>query len=87
SQVTEQRVMLEYQPDIAIAGSCRQKVAIPLAHIALIRIVEAGKDAKECGLARAGWTEQGQKFPGRQVQADVVECGEIGKAAAEVIDD
>ena len=81
--VAEQRVVLEHEADVALAGAVAQRILAVDPHFAGIRPVEAGDDPQQRGLARTGRTEQRQQFALADLQVDIVERGE----RAELLDD
>ena len=81
--VAEQRVVLEHEADMALAGAARQRILAVERHLAGIGPVEARDDPQQRGLAGAGRAEQRQQFAVADLQIDVVERGE----GAELLDD
>ncbi len=86
SHVTEQGVVLEHQPDAALACRYARQVATVLQQRSRVGSVQSGQDAQQRGLARAGRTEQGDELALAQRQAHVVQRGEFVEAAREVGD-
>ena len=84
--VAEQRVMLEHEADMALAGAARQRVLAVERHLAGIRPVEAGDDPQQRGLARAGRPEQRQQFALGDLEVDIVERCERAEFLDDVLD-
>ena len=70
--VAEQRVMLEHESDIALAGAAGKRVFAIERHLAGIRPVEACDDPQQRGLARARWSQQRQQFAVGDLEVDTV---------------
>src|SRR5258705_809011 len=83
--VTEERVILEHETDVALAYATRQRILTVEMHFALVGPVQAGDDTKQRGLARAGWTEQCDQFARVNVEIDVVEGGEGPEAPGHLV--
>ena len=71
--MAEKRVVLKHETDIALADAARQRVLAVETHFTLVGPVQAGDDAKQGGLARAGWPQQRDQFARVDVEVDVVE--------------
>ena len=84
--VAEQRVVLEDEADIAIAGVQVRRFGAGKEDLALIGRFHTGDDAQQRGLAAARRTEERNEFAGRNVEVDVVERDEIAEALGDVAD-
>ena len=71
--MTEERVVLEHDADLARLDCQRSAVAAAEEHAALIRELEAGQDAQEGGLAGPRGTKQADKFAFPNLQADGID--------------
>ena len=72
-QMPEQRVVLEHEADAAFADVLRGSVLAGKDDRALIRLLKAGNDAKQRGLAAARRAKQRHQLARRKGQVDVVE--------------
>src|SRR6185312_1514736 len=59
--VAKQRVVLEYEADMALAGAVSQRILAIDPHLAGVGPIEACDDPQQRGLARTGWTKQCQQ--------------------------
>src|SRR4030095_10649885 len=81
--VPEQRVVLEHEPDAAIARGPRRDVLVAEPHAAGLGVLEPRDDPRERRLARAGGAEQRHEIAARDVEAHVVEYGECAEVLAD----
>ena len=84
--VAEQRVMLEHEADMALAGAARERILAVEGDLAGIRPVEAGDDPQQRGLAGARRPEQRQQLAVADLQIDIVERGELAEFLDDVFD-
>src|SRR6476659_8276303 len=83
--VTEKRVVLEHETDIALADTARQRVLAVEMDLALIGPVQSGDDTQQRGLARSGWNERRDQLARVNVEIDVVEGGKGSKAPGHLV--
>jgi hypothetical protein len=83
--VAEQRVVLEDEADVALAGMQVRGLGAGEQDLAL-SAVSMPAMMRSSGLAAAGRAEQGDQFAGRDVEVDVVERDEIAEALGDVAD-
>src|SRR3954467_13442222 len=69
--------MLEDEADLAVLHGKGGRIDIVEEHPTGIRHVQAGENAQERRLARAGWAEQREQFARRKIEADAAQraCG------------
>ena len=84
--VAEQRVMLEYEADIALTQVEAERILLAEENASGGRLVEAGEDAQQRGLAGAGRAEQREKLARRHAQRNVVQRGRVAKSLHDVLD-
>mmetsp|Transcript_1013 Transcript_1013/g.2513 ORF Transcript_1013/g.2513 Transcript_1013/m.2513 type:complete len:443 (-) Transcript_1013:3285-4613(-) len=84
--VTEQRVMLEHEADLALAHMGVGRVLAVQQHPAAVGLLQAGDDAQQRGLAAARGAEQRDQLAAGEFQADVTEGGEVAEALVDVFD-
>ena len=77
--MAEQGVVLEYEPDLAIADRPQRGIAAVEQHLTLVGRLQAGDDAQQGGLAAARRTEQCDQRARRHVQIDVFDGGEFAE--------
>ena len=73
-EVVEQRVVLKDEPHASALRRLTGGVDPVEVDGTLIGMLEAGDDAQQRGLARAGRSEQPHELPGLHRQVDAVEC-------------
>ena len=71
--VAEQRVVLEHESDMTLAGAMSQRILTVDPHFPGVGPVEACNDPQQRRLARTGWTKQRQQFALADLQIDIVE--------------
>jgi hypothetical protein len=86
AHVTEQRVVLEHEPDLTLAHRLRGRVLAVEVNGAPVGGLQPGDDPEERGLARARGAEEGHQLAAGHVETHVVERGEVTKRLAEVAD-
>ena len=84
--VAEQRVVLEDEADMALAGAARQRILAVEADAAGVRPFEAGDDAQKCRLAGAGRSQQRQQLAAFDPEVDIVERREVAEALDDIAD-
>ncbi len=83
--VPEQRVVLENEADVAVAGGVPGDVVVLEQHGAAVRHFQPGDDAEQGGLAGPGRAEQRDQLAGRAVDAHVVERRECAEPLGHVL--
>src|SRR5262245_55456988 len=83
--VTEQRVILENQPDIALLHRKLQCILSVEQHLARSRNVETGKNAEQGCLARARRSEQGDELAGCDIEGDAVQRRSRAKSSDDIL--
>ena len=86
AHVPEQGVVLEHEPDVALAHRLVGRVFAVEVDRALIGRLQAGDDAEERRLARPGGPEQRHQLAAGHVQAHVVERDEPAERLAQIAD-
>jgi hypothetical protein len=71
--VPEQRVVLEDEPDAAVAGAVERRVVAVEMDRSRVGRFEAGDDAEQRRLARARWPEQRDELPRPDLEAHIVQ--------------
>ncbi len=84
--VAEQRVVLEHESDMALAGAVSQRILAVDPHLAGIGPVEACNDPQQRGLARTGWSKKRQQFALADLQIDVIQRSKCAKLLDDVFD-
>ena len=84
--VTKQSVVLEDEPDLALADRLGGRVLAVEVDRAPIGRLQPGDDAEQRGLARSRGTEQGHQLAARHVEAHVVEGDEVAERLAQMTD-
>ena len=83
--VAEQGVVLEDEPDVAVAGRVAGDVVVLEEHGAAVGHFQPGDDAQQRRLAGAGRAEQRDQLPGGALDGDVVECDEVAEPLGDVL--
>ena len=84
--VAEQRVVLEHESDMALAGAVGERVLAVERNLAGIGPVQPGDDPQQRGLARARRPEQRQQLAVGDLEIDVVERGKRAELLHDVPD-
>src|SRR5437868_2503309 len=84
--VTEQRVVLEYESHLTLAGPPDKRVFAVERDLAGIRPIEACNDPQQRGLARTRRAEQRQQFAIADLEIDAVKSGERAEFLDQVFD-
>ena len=84
--VAEQRVVLEHETDMALAGAAGQRVLAVERHLAGIRPVEARDDPQQRGLAGTRRPQQRQQFAVGDLEVDAIERGKGAEFLHDVFD-
>ena len=85
--VAEQRVVLEHEPDLALAGVRVRHVAAVQRDAAVIDLGQAGDRAQQRALAAAARSEQHEKLAVLDVERDVVDDGLVLIALGDLVED
>jgi len=80
AHVSEQRVMLKDEADVALAGMHAGRVVAVKGDRAGVRRLEAGDDTEQRRLAGAGRPEQRQQLAGVDLEVDAVDGDKIAEA-------
>ena len=75
--VTKQGIVLKHKADVAFADLARQRILPVETDLPLVRPFETGDDPQQRCLAGARWTQQRDQLARVDVEADVLERGEI----------
>ena len=75
----EERVALEDGVDVALVGGEEGNVFALQLNEAARRLLEAADHAQGCGLAAAGWAEEGEELAVGDIKRDAVHCGLISE--------
>ena len=86
AHVAEQGVVLEHEPDLALAHRLGGRVLAVEVDRALIGRLQPGDDPEQRGLARSGGPEQRHQLAARHVEAHVVEGDEVAERLAQMAD-
>ena len=84
--VLEQRVVLEHEPDLALAHVHGGGVLAGEQHAARVGRFQARDDAQQRGLAAAGRSQQRDQLAGLDMQRYVVERAELAEALGQIAD-
>src|SRR6202158_3212958 len=74
--VTEKRVMLKNETDLAIANADVARVLAMKQHLAGVGRFQSRDDSEQRGLARARQSQQRNQFAGLDMQADMINRNE-----------
>jgi hypothetical protein len=85
-QILKQRVGLEHDAEIALRGRQGGNILPVLFHRAVGLNVQPGNRAQQGGLAAAGGAEETDELALVDVDADIIQRGEIAKALGDVAD-
>ena len=84
--VTEQRVMLEHESHLTLAGAADKRVFAVERNLAEVWPIEACNDPQQRGLARTRRAEQRQQFAIADLEIDAVKSGERAEFLDQVFD-
>ncbi len=82
--VAEQRVVLKYEADFALAHADGARILAVEHHFAAVWSLQARDYPQQRGLARAREPQQRDQLAGSDVQADIVDCNEVAELLTDV---
>ena len=82
--VAEEGVVLEDETDPALVQGVLGRVAAIEDHSSRIRLLQAGDDAQDGGLARSRGAQEGHQLPGLHLEVQVLQDGVLAEAFVEV---
>ena len=84
--MAEQRIVLEHESDMALAGSAGERILAVERNLAGVGPIQPGDDAQQRGLARTRRPEQRQQFAIGDLQIDAVERGKCAESLDDIFD-
>lgn len=86
TQMLEERVMLKDESGLALVGALGSDIAVAKKDASLVRKLESGDKAQQCGLAGTTWAKQGNELSALDGEIHVMECGEPRELFRDVFD-
>jgi hypothetical protein len=86
AQMLEERVMLKDESGLALVGALGSDIAVAKKDASLVRKLESGDNAQQCGLAGTTWAKQGNELSALDGEIHVMECGEPRELFRDVFD-
>ena len=86
TQMLEERIMLKNESGLALVGVLGSDIAVAKKDASLVRKLESGDKAQQCGLAGTTWAKQGNELSALDGEIHVMECGEPRELFRDVVD-